>query len=303
MSEKFANKVARAVHAAPVSAEFDLAGYTRAQCEQLGTELFAHTFRVPEQFRISFIIGGGREVRQKYDADLTKWLTEVLREHGFEDDGGASTANDCQKKFKYQDDTGKNLKRLHVFPSSEIVAAGADGGEGGSGGALSNEEKIIRATAEALPQLLSKHVPTWLHHKRVNHILKQFAAKVAAIEDKMIKVQPLDEAEVELYHTDYADKEVVARKLDVVAKKMKHFVASGLLTAAEKEHLVANAQEKLAGLEKQLAEVAGSSASPDALMKAVDQVKARVEKLKAIKPRDRPLKREDEIKKVRTERR
>ena len=224
----FHNKIARAVHLSPTTDEYDLHGYTQEQCEQLGEELFAHTFRVSHQFRVSFIIGGGREVRQKYDANLPKWLTEVLRQRGFEDDIGASAVDSCQKKYKYQDDTGKNVKRLHVFPSIELV----DDGSGGGGGAAAAEaedtpeQQIVRASAEAFPALLNDNVPTWLQLRRVQHVLNEFAEKVKGIEAKMIKCEALDESEAELYHSDYADKDLVVKKLTIVSTKMKHKVCS-----------------------------------------------------------------------------
>ena len=304
MSEKFANKVARAVHAAPVSAEFDLAGFTRAQCEQLGSELFAHTFQVPKQFRVSFVIGGGREVRQKYDVDLGKYLTEVLREHGFEEDCTASISNDCQKKFKYQEDIGKNLKRLHVFLSCEVISE-QKAATTSTDVCLTNQDQInhiIRVSAESLPCMLSEHVNTWLHHQRAKQVLEEFKAKVEAIETKMIKVQLLDEGDYELYHADYADKQVITRKLAIISENMKRFVTSGRLTRAEKQSLICGARNKLASIEQQMQKLLSASAASLALAdmetKAA-KIKTRLEALQRIEPYELKLKQEDNIKHVR----
>eukprot|EP00750_Incisomonas_marina_P028819 INCI6954.1.p1 GENE.INCI6954.1~~INCI6954.1.p1 ORF type:complete len:386 (-),score=108.80 INCI6954.1:68-1225(-) len=289
----FHNKIARAVHASPVSEEYDLHGYTQEQCEQLGTEIFAHRFKVKEQFRISFIIGGGKEVRQKYDANLPKWLTEVLRQHGFEDDIGASAVNECQKKYKYQDDTGKNVKRLHVFPDSEIID---DGSENAGSGKETNEEKLIRSTAEEFPAMLNERVPTWLQLRRAQHVLTTFGEKLEQIEAKMIKCEALSEAEAELYHADHADKELVQKKLKIIATKMKAKVAAGDLTPAEKEHLIAHAEERLAELEESVGgEEGGEKQVPAGAAEAIEKVKQRIEKLKAVKAQERPLRHADEI--------
>jgi len=293
MAEKYSNKIARAVHASPVSEEYDLTGYSQAQCEQLGEELFAHTFQVPEQFRISFIVGGGKEVRQKYDANLPKWLSEVLRKHGFEDDNGASVANDCQKKYKYQEDTGKNVKRLHVFPSSEIVPTDT----GGAKRELGNEDKVVQATAEDFPELLNAHVPAWLQLRRVQHVLTEFGKRLEAIEAKMIKCEDLTEEEAELYHADYADKELIAQKIHIVSSKMKHKVAAGELTPAEKDHLIAHAQEKLEALEEKVGGDEGEAPKsiPEGVAKAITSLKERIAKLEDVAARDVPLRKSKEI--------
>jgi hypothetical protein len=43
---------------------------------------------------------------------------EALRTVGFEEDRGASAVMECAGTYKYQHDTDKDLKFIHVFPVS-----------------------------------------------------------------------------------------------------------------------------------------------------------------------------------------
>ena len=47
---------------------------------------------------------------------------EALRGIGFEEDRGASAIMACQGMFKYQHDTDKDLKFIHVFPKARHPA-------------------------------------------------------------------------------------------------------------------------------------------------------------------------------------
>lgn len=86
-------------------------------------------------FRISFVIGGGKNVRGKYEAALPKYVSQSLLAAGFEEDKGASVSLACQGRFKYQHNTDTDLKNIHVFPrvvvpDEEVAGEGADGEEG-----------------------------------------------------------------------------------------------------------------------------------------------------------------------------
>ena len=47
--------------------------------------------------RFTFIIGGGKKVREKYDPACQKNLTAALRKYNFEDDQGATYYRICRK--------------------------------------------------------------------------------------------------------------------------------------------------------------------------------------------------------------
>ena len=49
--------------------------------------------------RFTFIIGGGKKVREKYDPACQKNLTAALRKYNFEDDQGAALLPECAGKY------------------------------------------------------------------------------------------------------------------------------------------------------------------------------------------------------------
>ncbi len=92
-------KQLRAVTQYDAHERFDLAGFTQPQCTDLVLAAFASStapYSLP--LRFTFIVGGGRLVRAKYNDDLLKWLTAALREAGFEDDRGASIGSELVYK-------------------------------------------------------------------------------------------------------------------------------------------------------------------------------------------------------------
>ena len=91
---------------------WDLAGYTSEQITELIPLCFTEPFPLP--LRFSFVVGGGRLVRARYDQDLQKWLSASLRELGFEEDRGASLGSAAA--FKRQEDLAQNLVFVRGAP-------------------------------------------------------------------------------------------------------------------------------------------------------------------------------------------
>lgn len=73
--------------------------------------------------KITFVVGGGKKTRQKYSPELPKELAQALSALGFSEDRGASACEACQGSYKYQHDTDKDLKFMHVFPHVTISAS------------------------------------------------------------------------------------------------------------------------------------------------------------------------------------
>ena len=63
--------------------QFDLGGYTADRARQLMIDCFTAPLPNPkEMIRLTFVVGGGKLVRSRYDDELTKWCTSALREIG-----------------------------------------------------------------------------------------------------------------------------------------------------------------------------------------------------------------------------
>ena len=78
--------------------------------------------------RITLVVGAGKLGRQKYDPSALRTVTATLQSVGFVEDRGASCVSDCAGLFKFQHDTGKNLKTVVVFP--KLPAEKKKGGDG-----------------------------------------------------------------------------------------------------------------------------------------------------------------------------
>jgi hypothetical protein len=66
--------------------QWDLGGYTEAQVTSLVKSAFSEPVRLSEMIRHTFVVGGGKKVRQKYDDKMGRWLTKALGDLGFSDD-------------------------------------------------------------------------------------------------------------------------------------------------------------------------------------------------------------------------
>ncbi|CAJ1338829.1 unnamed protein product, partial [Effrenium voratum] len=98
-----AGKVRRATE----SDEFDLSGYDQARCNELAKAAFSEPFPLKEMVRISFVVGGGKLVRQKYAEELPKYMVNALSTIGFTEDNSATVEASSAGKFKYHHDTNK----------------------------------------------------------------------------------------------------------------------------------------------------------------------------------------------------
>ena len=79
MSESKAHGMASEIRALKDSEEFDLAGYDGAQVTNLLNASFSAPIQLPagHMIRITFVIGGGKKVRQKYPETLAKDIAAV----------------------------------------------------------------------------------------------------------------------------------------------------------------------------------------------------------------------------------
>ena len=82
---------------------YSLSNYNEERINKLVEDVFSKKLKVPAQpgmVRFTFIIGGGKKVREKYDPACQKNLTAALRKYNFEDDQGAALLPECAGKYK-----------------------------------------------------------------------------------------------------------------------------------------------------------------------------------------------------------
>merc|ERR1711865_76223 len=220
---------------------YDLSGYSSAQVKDLVQDSFGTPIAASDAMRVSFTVGGGKNSRQKYSDDMPKFVKEALRGVGFEEDRGASCCLQCQGSFKYQHDTDKNVKTMHVFPHVTLPDTGAVGEDDGLFWTPDTMSPVYMSTVCSLKtftMMTQAKVPTFGQKKLLHKEMKEMVARIQEFEERMCNMQPLSDGEQELY--DAADLECMAEKVKWLEEQMELMVCSGLLYSAELKELKAS---------------------------------------------------------------
>ena len=230
--------------------EFDLAGYNDSKVTELMKLCFEKPIERNSTLKVTLIVGGGKLVRQKYDDNLTKYVSAALKSIGYEDDKAADKSS--QKAFKSQHDTNKNLKFVHVFP--EIVAGQGkeyvddDEEEEEEEEDVSIHDRILRVDCDELETVLPTRVPSYGEKKRLLQHLKDAQELFGQAEQKMISMKPLDGDEQTAFDTNNE----IAEKITLVNTAIQTMVNEGKLTSKEKNQFLKEMEEKISGVKSQL---------------------------------------------------
>eukprot|EP00953_Heterococcus_sp_UTEX-ZZ885_P041500 21168-Heterococcus_DN1.PRE.2 len=276
--------------------EYDLAGMNEAQASSLVKDAFGSPIEGKEPIKVTFIIGAGKLARQRYDDNLSKYLSAALRELGYEEDRAASLCVECMGTFKSQHDTSKNVKTMHVFPRVALSGGDEDaaGAEGDAASAAVHSIELLCASCE-LPtfkeMVYSEH-----HNTSCNSIARMYSIR-------HIK-QPLTPQEQVLY--DASSAELLSQKTQWLTASLKQLVDDGALTAAERTQVLAQLDSKLTALSAELAAVTPADGEPpastaaaakaDKLSKQKAALVTRRAAVAAVRPTSHPLKRAAEMK-------
>eukprot|EP00639_Heterosigma_akashiwo_P006369 CAMPEP_0194568518 /NCGR_PEP_ID=MMETSP0292-20121207/6619_1 /TAXON_ID=39354 /ORGANISM="Heterosigma akashiwo, Strain CCMP2393" /LENGTH=388 /DNA_ID=CAMNT_0039418619 /DNA_START=70 /DNA_END=1236 /DNA_ORIENTATION=+ len=240
--------------------EFDLAGYTESRVDTLISAAFGAPLPATDMVKITFVVGAGKLARQKYDANLQKWVCAALRNLGFQEDKGASCMIDCAGTYKSQHDTGKNIMTVIIFPNVEGPSGeeakegeeGADGGGGGGAAAASAQEMAVTASMDMFPRMIASKCPAWSQKKRLVKILQDFIQALGEVQAALV-AGTATEQQLALY--DLATPEDVQAKVEWLTGAMKEQVEAGQLVAAEKRTLQTQVEAKLEALGEELAKL------------------------------------------------
>ena len=200
-------------------------------------------------------------MRHKFDEALGKYLTAALRKLGFEEDKGASLGS--EKCYKMQHDTGQNLIYLHVFPETARAAAqraGGAGGAAGGGGADEGEDEVvfdmtsppvrcIACEVFDFKKLAESRVAPWSHRRRLVALLQDAVRQIEAAEAKMVAREALTPVEQAKY--DLASRQNLDEKLAWLQAAMKEQVSAGALSAAERETVLREMEERLKAMKEE----------------------------------------------------
>ena len=216
--------------------------------------------------RITFVVGGGKLSRSKYDDKAMQAVTSTLKQLNFVEDRGASCITECGGCYKTQHDTAKNIMTVVVFPKILDHGDNKDddkhqpnnqGEEGYEPLIPTNSPGYKLAVCSLSPtfhNLLSTYCPTYFEKKEAMKCLEGLLQVEQAIENKMMTGQPLDGGEQAFYDESSDLKE----KYATVQKEVSKHIEEGKLTVDEKHVLVEMNEKRIATLmaEKSSASVA-----------------------------------------------
>jgi len=139
----------------------------RVEVQELVKDAFGKPLPCHEPVKISFVVGAGKKGRQKYTPSLPKDLIGALTSLGFEEDRGASACMECCGNFKYQHDTDKDLKFLHVFPHVTPLRESS----------VSGDDEEFWDEDEDSPSEVCRRVTVWELKDLVKANVKKFSQK------------------------------------------------------------------------------------------------------------------------------
>jgi len=283
--------------------DLDLGGYGAAQIADLMTLAFKEPIVASKMLRISFTVGGGKKVRQKYGDDMPKWCREALRAIGFEEDRGACNVMECAGQFKYQHDTDKDLKFIHVFPridtAAAAAAAAADEDEeeeevtiaGMKLDELPPEHLCTIVSMETFGRLVAAQCPSFSQRRALLKAMKEMQARFTSFEERMTNMQQLSKDEDELYNSAQDLPEKIAQ----LEKQLEGMMTGGHLTRSEMDNMIRDFSEKLVQVEDMVDKAKASGKGTDKLEANKKVLGEKIDFLKAATPVVHRKKNEREI--------
>lgn len=265
------------IRSATTSEQFDLGGYTESRASDLISSAFSSPLTEPTKMvRFTFVVGGGKLVRSKYNDDLSKWMIAALRDVGYSEDRSAAETFDSQGTFKQQHDTGQNLKYIIVYPRVTCSEKTVGGSTQEVVVDRSSPEYIACACESAtFKDMVASKVVSYKQKKHLQQVLQASADRFQEVEAKLISGAALSASEQGIYDSNSgADTE----KIIWLQGEVKRMVDEGKLTRGEKADLIHSIEANLASVEKEIEE-----ATAEAKPKKVEKLTAKKEAISARK--------------------
>eukprot|EP00536_Pseudo-nitzschia_multiseries_P015063 jgi/Psemu1/298907/fgenesh1_pm.814_\ len=242
MTKEELHGLAATIRSASESETFDLGGLPSNTISQVIGDAFSQDFDLggARMIRITLVVGAGKGDRSKYDPAALKLVTTALSAAGYTEDRGASCVVESAGCFKYQHDTGKNLKTVVVFPKMN-ERAGVDSATASSPTSSSLlppnslEYKIAVSTVPLFTNMLKAKFPSWSQ--------KRYLLKL--IDDTLL--EPLESIDASLMRGGlmsederifYEQCSSVSEKKGLVKDAMSQQVQDEQLTASEVNFLL-----------------------------------------------------------------
>ena len=265
----------------------DLAGFRLEWLPDLMAKICATPIPAKDFVAIKFIVGAGKKLRSKYNEENLKVMTDNLRKLEFVEDRGASACKECQKTYKYQHDTDKDLKYLHVFPAVAIIEEEEkveknDVIDEETGRKTTPEMLCAKASVEEFEELVEYNVPSFSQKRALLKRLKAYKGIIDQCDEKLSKMESLTEEEQEMY--DIVSE--IENKINLVERQLEEMIREGRLTAGEQSVMVEELTGKLNELDvaKAKAEEERKEKRKEQIVKLEGTVKEKIDALKSKRP-------------------
>eukprot|EP00566_Odontella_aurita_P001352 CAMPEP_0113600442 /NCGR_PEP_ID=MMETSP0015_2-20120614/42706_1 /TAXON_ID=2838 /ORGANISM="Odontella" /LENGTH=543 /DNA_ID=CAMNT_0000508693 /DNA_START=16 /DNA_END=1651 /DNA_ORIENTATION=- /assembly_acc=CAM_ASM_000160 len=252
--------LAASIRSATESETFDLGGQTPTAISTAVSDAFREPLEnlddEEDMIRITFVVGAGKQNRQKYDDGAAKAVTSALLKLGYAEDRASSCVAECGGTFKLQHDTGKNLKTVVVFPRVSSSSRRGGGGDGSDGGEEEEESlipenspgwKIAVCSMVVFRTMIDRQCPSWSQKKGCAGCIEALNEMVGNIDAKLMKGAALEGPEQSFYDavSDLDEKEAHVRT------GMHEQVEKGDITKYERDILLEYNAERIRSLEKE----------------------------------------------------
>ena len=265
--------------------------YSLSSCSSIddAKTFLGHCFKAPLEFeastktipKVTLVVGAGKGDRAKFDEDLPKWVTQVLRDLNYTEDKSATAVPSCAGTYKYQHDTGKNEKFVHVFPLVNFKAAQAEEDGAEEEAEVTGEEKAkwmcLVSSMDTFKPMVDGKLGTWSCKRKLVAYLKDQQAEIEKIEDKLTNRFSLTPEEQKLF--DNADKSLIEEKMGFLRSEMVKHVENNKLTKQERKLALEQMQSRL-----KEAEAGGNKGAVSSLSKRISALEEQLEEKSYFEP-------------------
>ncbi len=228
----------------------DLSGYTSTKVDSLVQEAFSNPLlgKHKKAFKVGFIVGGGKQIRGKYDDQLPRWLSAALTNISYKDDKSASSSTKGTGYFKMQHNTSTNEKVIYVFPLYDDSFFESSGTT--SGNILSDPHRLVTLGERKFRTLLEQYANSDLGEKvkieKVNILKNQFESFIIDYDDiykKLCDGKKLSGVEQKFFNECGASKAGLEERLGVLNEVLLNFqgetqIIGGELVAHDISHTI-----------------------------------------------------------------
>eukprot|EP00039_Didymoeca_costata_P011573 m.163395 g.163395 ORF g.163395 m.163395 type:complete len:393 (-) comp15217_c1_seq3:1730-2908(-) len=284
-------KAAEVIRREGSSQDVDLANYDSSAAAALIFAAFSRPIQCQEMIRISFLVGGGKKVRQKYSPTLPKDVSAALQGLEYEEDKGASLDISSAGSFKYQHNTDTDLKTIHVFPKVEIVK---DDNNQVTPGSLSPTQMCIEADLDLFISLVKTKATSFGQKRSLLTELKTRMELIDKIDQKLIAMEAMTPEEEELYN----GAKQMAEKIGWLQAECQTHIDTLQLTKTEMSHVIESVDKKIKKLSLQIIEVGDNEKKRKKLEDIKLKLAEQIDKIRAGDPIKRTIKHELDIAKL-----